>query len=287
MKHFKKFYTGLALILMLAIVSPTSLPFSTVAVAEAATVKLNKKSLSLEVGKTYTLKVSGTKKKVTWSTSDKKIATVNKSGKVTAKKAGKATITATVDKKKYTCKVTVTKAINPLVKNAPFEAQEVAVGNMSVVLPKNWKNQMSKQGENIVVAFYSETADLNAIYSTISATLLYNGQKALEYSQAKERLSQQVTKENLTAELLKNGIDIKISDFASGDYETNFGTAYRVHYEGDFTYQDNKVTLKADIYYIYVDNYLIVVNVNDYGEELSPELKTVADYALKSLQYKK
>jgi hypothetical protein len=55
MKHFKKFYTGLALILMLAIVSPTSLPFSTVAVAEAATVKLNKKSLSLEVGKTYTL----------------------------------------------------------------------------------------------------------------------------------------------------------------------------------------------------------------------------------------
>lgn len=287
MKHFKKFYTGLALILMLAIVSPTSLPFSTVAVAEAATVKLNKKSLSLEVGKTYTLKVSGTKKKVTWSTSDKKIATVNKSGKVTAKKAGKATITATVDKKKYTCKVTVTKAINPLVKNAPFEAQEVAVGNMSVVLPKNWKNQMSKQGENIVVAFYPETADINSIHSGISVTILYTGEKAPEYSEAKDFFSQLITKDLIVSQITGQGMDINISDFASSDYETNFGTAYLTHYEGEFTYQDTKGTLKEDIYDIMVDNYLIKINVVDYGEELSPELKTVADYALKSLQYKK
>ena len=54
--------------------------------ANAAKVKLNKKSLTLTVGKTYKLKVKGTKKKVKWSSSNKKVASVNKKGKVTAKK---------------------------------------------------------------------------------------------------------------------------------------------------------------------------------------------------------
>ena len=75
--------------------------------ANAARVKLNKKSLSLTVGKTYKLKVKGTKKKVKWNSSNKKVVTVSKKGKVTAKKAGKATITAKIGKKKYKCKVTV------------------------------------------------------------------------------------------------------------------------------------------------------------------------------------
>lgn len=78
-----------------------------------AKVKLNKKTAKLEVGKTVTLKMTGTKKKVKWSTSNKKVATVKSAGKqkgkVSAKKAGKATITAKVGKKKYKCKVTVVK----------------------------------------------------------------------------------------------------------------------------------------------------------------------------------
>lgn len=75
----------------------------------AAKVKLNKKSISLQVGKTYKLKVKGTKKKAKWSSNKKKVATVSKKGVVKGKKAGKAKITAKVGKKKYVCKVTVKK----------------------------------------------------------------------------------------------------------------------------------------------------------------------------------
>lgn len=72
-----------------------------------AKVKLNKTKVTLKVGKTYTLKLKNNKKKIKWSTSNKKVATVSSKGKIKAKKKGKATITAKVGKKKYKCKVTV------------------------------------------------------------------------------------------------------------------------------------------------------------------------------------
>ncbi len=75
---------------------------------DKTTIKLNKSSASVYVKKSIKLKatVKGTGKKVTWKSSDSKIATV-KNGKVTGVKAGKATITATVNGKSATCKVTV------------------------------------------------------------------------------------------------------------------------------------------------------------------------------------
>ena len=72
----------------------------------SAAVKISKKKVTLLKGQTVTLKVTGTKKTVKWSTSAKKVATVSK-GKVTAKKAGTAKITAKVGSKKLTCTVTV------------------------------------------------------------------------------------------------------------------------------------------------------------------------------------
>lgn len=72
-----------------------------------AAVKLKKTSALLNKGKTTTLSMQGTKSKVTWSSSNKSVATVNKSGKITAKKAGKAVISAKVNKKTYRCNVTV------------------------------------------------------------------------------------------------------------------------------------------------------------------------------------
>ena len=75
----------------------------------SAKIKLSKKSVTVTKGKTITLKLKGTKKKPKWSSSNKKVATVTKKGKVTGKKAGNAKITAKLGKKKYTCKVKVTK----------------------------------------------------------------------------------------------------------------------------------------------------------------------------------
>lgn len=74
-----------------------------------AAVKINKMEKTIYVGDTYKLKVSGTKKSVKWTSSKKSIATVDKNGKVTAKKAGTTTITGKIGSKKYKCTITVKK----------------------------------------------------------------------------------------------------------------------------------------------------------------------------------
>lgn len=71
---------------------------------------LNKSKITLSVGKSYQLKVKNNKKKVSWSTSNKKIAKVNKKGKITAIKKGSCKIYAKFSGKKLTCKVKVKKA---------------------------------------------------------------------------------------------------------------------------------------------------------------------------------
>ena len=96
----------LTLALLLLIIMPIQ--------AQASSkVKLNKTKITLLTGKAYQLKVKGTTSKVKWSSSKKSVATV-KNGKVTAKKAGKTTITAKVGKKKLTCKVTVNQAVTSI-----------------------------------------------------------------------------------------------------------------------------------------------------------------------------
>jgi endo-1,4-beta-xylanase len=75
--------------------------------AKKTKVKLNKKKVTLYVGKSVRLKVKGTKKKAKWKSSSKKVATVSSKGTVKAKKKGKAKITAKVGKKKLVCRVTV------------------------------------------------------------------------------------------------------------------------------------------------------------------------------------
>lgn len=79
--------------------------------AQAASPAISKKAVTITVGKSATLKVNNAKGKITWKSSNPKVAAVSKSGKVTGKKAGTAKITANVGKKNYTCKVTVKKAI--------------------------------------------------------------------------------------------------------------------------------------------------------------------------------
>lgn len=69
--------------------------------------KINKTSKTLIKGKEYTLKISGTSSKVTWSSNNKKIAKVSRKGKVTAIKKGTAVITAKVNGKKMYCTINV------------------------------------------------------------------------------------------------------------------------------------------------------------------------------------
>ncbi len=79
---------------------------------ETVSIRVNKSSIVMIQGKTYRLRASGENlpKAVKWRSSNKKVAKVDKTGKVTARAAGEATITAKSGKYKAACKVTVYKA---------------------------------------------------------------------------------------------------------------------------------------------------------------------------------
>ena len=81
--------------------------------------KLNKTAVTLKVSQTYQLKLSGTNQKITWKSSNSKIVTVNKTGKLFAKSAGNATITAQVNGIRFVCKVKIQKKAAPA-KPAPL-----------------------------------------------------------------------------------------------------------------------------------------------------------------------
>ena len=120
-------------------------------VAQAATVKLNKKAITLDVGRTQRLKVTGTKAKIKWRSTKSSIAKVSKSGVVTAISSGTATIKAKVGKKTLSCKVTV---------KHKFSASE-ATKNVSVTL---------KDTEKGVVAILKNN---NEVMVDIDAKLVY------------------------------------------------------------------------------------------------------------------
>ena len=99
-------------VIVIAAVMVTALPNMVEAKAKPV---LNKKKVTLTITNTKknpkaTLKVKGVSnkiaKKAKWATTNKKVATVKK-GKVTAKKAGRATITCKVQNRRLTCKITV------------------------------------------------------------------------------------------------------------------------------------------------------------------------------------
>ncbi len=112
----KLFSLMLCLVMMLSVIGVIT-PEGT----QAASVKLNKKKVTLYAGNTYKLKLKNASGTITWKSSKSSVATVKK-GLVTAKKAGKATISASFKNKTYKCKLTVKE----------FESSFKAVSNMNI-----------------------------------------------------------------------------------------------------------------------------------------------------------
>ena len=103
-----------------------------------ASITLNYSKYTLTVGQSKTFVAStspeSAAKNVTWYSSNNKVATVSKNGKVTAVKAGTTTITAkTANGLKATCKVTVKAKSDTTVTNS------TSVGNVTYVLNTNTK----------------------------------------------------------------------------------------------------------------------------------------------------
>lgn len=107
----------------------------------AKSVKLNKTKATLYAGSSTTLKATvspakATNKKVNWSSSNTKVATV-KNGKITAKAAGTATITAkTTNGKTAKCKITVKKSYVKLNKTSLTLAKNKTATVKATVVPK-------------------------------------------------------------------------------------------------------------------------------------------------------
>ena len=98
MKHKRIISILLALVFAIGLMCPMQVD---------AAVKISKKKTTIVEGFSKTLKITGTSKKVKWSSSNKNIATVNSKGKVTGNQTGTCTIKAKVGRKIYKCKVKV------------------------------------------------------------------------------------------------------------------------------------------------------------------------------------
>lgn len=113
MKEFLRRGTAFAVILALCFTLMAA--FATTEAQAASKTHLKKTSVALTVGETYNLKLLTASNKiisaskVTWKSTNKKIATVSSKGKITAKSEGTVTIKATYKGKTYKCKVKVTK----------------------------------------------------------------------------------------------------------------------------------------------------------------------------------
>lgn len=110
MKFYKKILCG-------ALAAAMVLTTAAVPAFAAAKPALNKTKLTMTVGDTAALKVKNTakKEKITWASKKKAVASVSSKGKVTAKKAGKTVVSATLKKagKTLKCNVTVKAAPAP------------------------------------------------------------------------------------------------------------------------------------------------------------------------------
>ena len=145
-------------------------------ISAKAAVKLNKKAITMYSGKTYKLKIKGTKKKPKWSSSNKNIATVTKKGKVKAKKRGTCKIIAKIGSKKYTCKVTVKQLVTKLTLNK--KTVTITQGGTytlkTTIFPTNANNRaVSWSSNNKSIATVSQSGVVKAVKTgtaTVSAT---------------------------------------------------------------------------------------------------------------------
>lgn len=145
--------------------------------AYKVTITLNKKTATIYKGKTTTLKATVTgaeAAKVTFTSNNTKVATVNKTtGKVTAKAKGTATITAKYGDVKVTCKVTIK---NPTLTLSKTSAS-VKVGKTTKITAKATPSgKVTYKSSNKKVATVSSNGTIKGIKKgTAKITVTCNG----------------------------------------------------------------------------------------------------------------
>ena len=160
-----RWITAMALVLALVMPMSTSVP-----VQAAGKLELNKKKVSLYVGQRSKLVVKNAgKKKIVWSTSNKKIARVSQKGSILAVKAGTATVKATVKgtKKSVSCKIVVGKYATKLnlnsAENIILKEGETTIIDVSVSPAKVLKKTVTYKSSNPSIATVSDSGEVTVI----------------------------------------------------------------------------------------------------------------------------
>ena len=135
-------------------------------------ISLNKTSKTLYVKQSFNLKpsIKNGKGKTTFKTSSKKIATVSKKGKITAKKKGTVTITVTNNKVKASCKVTV--------KNPKLNKKKVTLdkGKSTKLAVTGKVGKATFKSSNKKIASVSKSGNIKALKKgTATITVKANG----------------------------------------------------------------------------------------------------------------
>ncbi len=116
---------------------------------KAAPFKLKTTSVFLLKGKTKKIATKNAKGKITWSSNKKSVATVS-NGKVIAKGAGKATITAVCNGEKATCKITV---------------EDPKLSATSIRINYDGEKTLKLKGCKHHVSWYTSDSDICEIYN--------------------------------------------------------------------------------------------------------------------------
>lgn len=211
---------------------PSFLQSQTLVVKAASQNPLNYKTKRLLKGESFVLEAN-TDKKVIFSSQNKRIATISKSGVVRAKKAGQAIICAKIGKKTYKCKVIVSDTVdlilfagqsnmtgrgNPaqapkLTDGAGYECKTITDANAleSITEPFGMGQDRGSMNDGNLRTGSLVTAFTNAYYKQtkiplvgVSATVVGSGRvswSTLHYKEASRRLN--IAKKTLKKKKIK------------------------------------------------------------------------------------
>ena len=154
----------------------------------AASISLNKKTATIYTGKTIQLKVNGTKSRIKWSSSNKKIVTVSGNGTIKGLKAGNVTITAKVGKYKLKCKVKVLPVLSTSNKTLSVKKRAYTRITLFAKIPTNVLIEYDRRYIGISPERYG---DLSITYK------IYAKRKGKTYLKIKNKMSHEELRVNI------------------------------------------------------------------------------------------
>lgn len=189
-------------------------------------IKLNHKKLTLTVGNKATLKVKGTRKKVTYKSSNKKIVRVSKKGTVKAVKRGNAKITVTIkgQKKRLQCKVKVLSKPTPAPTSEPYgevsKSGATQIADTTFKLLQGCASEDLAGDKNVIISPYSIIMALSMLDEGASGDTKTQIEKVLNgsfnHGQFNKDLSNQTKRLND-----KNGTDSTKTNCANSIWMNN------------------------------------------------------------------